>query len=135
MPDDVLGKYIKGKELIEKKETAGIPRARISSFKSIVRIHEMRKEIEIRKSMPPLSREIYIDFLKKLEEILSAGRLDEFRPYDPEGGCLVKNLSKLPADKLDFGIGGPKLAVPLTIEKNAAAKLAKDENFMLRLAY
>lgn len=91
--------------------------------------------IEIRKSMPPLSKETYVEFLKKLEEMLSAGRLDEFRPYDPERGCLVTNLSKLPADKLDFGTGSPKLAIPLTIEKNGAAILAKDEDFMLRLAY
>lgn len=91
--------------------------------------------IEIRKSMPPLSKETYVDFLKKLEEILSAGRLDEFRPYDPERGCLVTNLSRLPADKLDFGTGGPKLAIPLTIEKNGAAILAKDEDFIVRLAY
>jgi len=91
--------------------------------------------IEIRKSMPPLSKETYIDFLKKLEEILSTGRLDEFRPYDPKRGCLVTNLSKLPADKLDFGTGSPKLAIPLTIEKNGAAILAKEENFVLRLAY
>ena len=91
--------------------------------------------VEIRKSMPSLSKETYVDFLKKLEEMLSAGRLDEFRPYDPERGCLVTNLSKLPADKLDFGPGSPKLAIPLTIEKNGAAILAKDEDFILRLAY
>jgi len=89
----------------------------------------------IRKSMPLLSKETYVDFLRGLEETISAGKLDELRPYDPERGCLVTNLSKLPADKLDFGTGPPKLAVPLTIEKNGAAILAKDENFMLRLAY
>jgi len=91
--------------------------------------------VEIRKSMPPLSKETYVEFLKKLEEMLAAGRLAEFRPYDPKRGCLVTNLSKLPADKLDFGTGSPKLAIPLTIEKNGAAILAKDEDFMLRLAY
>jgi hypothetical protein len=91
--------------------------------------------VEIRKSMPSQSKETYVDFLKKLEEMLSAGRLDEFRPYDPERGCLVTNLSKLPADKLDFGTGSPKLAIPLTIEKNGAAILGKEENFILRLAY
>jgi hypothetical protein len=47
----------------------------------------------------------------------------------------VTNLSKLPADKLDFGTGAPKLAVPLTIEKNAAGILAKKENYLLRFAY
>jgi hypothetical protein len=91
--------------------------------------------VKIRKSMPSLSKETYVEFLKKLEEMLSTGRLDEFRPYDPERGCLVTNLSKLPADKLDFGTGAPKLAVPLTIEKNAAGILAKKENYLLRFAY
>jgi hypothetical protein len=91
--------------------------------------------IEIRKSMPPLSKETYVDFLRRLEDHITAGRLDEFRPYDPERGCLVTNLSKLPADKLDFGTGRPKLAIPLTIEKNAAGILAKKENYVLRFAY
>jgi hypothetical protein len=91
--------------------------------------------IQIRQSMPVLSRETYVDFLKRLEEILSAGRWDEFRPYDPERGCLVTNLSRLPADKLDFGTGPPRLSIPLTIEKNGVGILARKENYLLRLAY
>ena len=91
--------------------------------------------IQIRQSMPPLSEETYLDFLKRLEDILSAGRLDEFRPYDPERGCLVTNLSRLPADKLDFGTGCPKLVIPLTVEKNGVGILAKGDNYILRSAY
>jgi hypothetical protein len=91
--------------------------------------------IQIRQSMPLLSKETYVNFLRKLEEILTAGRLAEFRPFDPGLGCLVTNLSKLPADKLDFGTGTPRLSVPLTAEKNSAGILAKGENFLLRFAY
>jgi hypothetical protein len=91
--------------------------------------------VEIRKSMPPLSRETYVDFLRSLEEMLSGGRRDEFKPYDPERGCLVTNLSRMPADKLDFGAGSPRSVVPLIAEKNSAGILAKGENYVLRLAY
>jgi hypothetical protein len=89
----------------------------------------------IRKSMPLLSKEAYLKFLMGLEETISAGRLEELRPYDPERGCLVTNLSKLPLDRLDFGTGSPRLSVPLTIERNGAAILAKGENYLLRYAY
>jgi len=54
---------------------------------------------------------------------------------DPRNGCLVTNLSKLPSDKLNFGAGCPELILPLTIEKNSIAILAKKENFILRFAY
>ncbi len=57
------------------------------------------------------------------------------RPFDPARGCLVTNLSKMPAERLDFGTGGPAAIVPLTIEKNSAAILARGENFVLRYAY
>jgi len=89
----------------------------------------------IRKSMPLLSKETYVDFLRGLEETISAGKLDELRPYDPERGCLVTNLSKLPLDRLDFGTGSPRLSVPLTIERNGAAILTKEESYLLRFAY
>jgi hypothetical protein len=91
--------------------------------------------IQIRQSMPMLSREAYIDFLTSLEEILAAEKWDEFRPYDPERGCLVTNLSRLPADKLDFGTGPPRLSVPLTIERNGVGILARGANYLLRFAY
>jgi hypothetical protein len=91
--------------------------------------------IEVRNSMPLISRETYVDFLRKLEEMLSAGRRDEFRPYNPERGCLVTNLSRLPTDRLDFGAGPPRLVLPLTRERNGAGILSKGENYIIRLAY
>jgi hypothetical protein len=91
--------------------------------------------VQIRKSMPAVSKQSYIEYLKKLEEIISEGKTEKLRPFDPTSGCLVTNISRIPVDKLDFGIGPPDLIFPLTIEKNAAAVLAKDENFILRFVY
>lgn len=95
------------------------------------------KEIafEIRKSMPSVSKETYINYLTELEDIITEGKMDKFRPFDPECGCLVTNISRLPADKLNFGTGSPELIFPLTIERNSTAILSKKENFILRLAY
>ena len=91
--------------------------------------------VQIRKSMPSVSTQSYTDYLSQLEKILSEGKTEKFRPFDPESGCLVTNISRLPVDKLNFGTGPPDLIFPLTIEKNAAAVLSKDENFILRFAY
>ena len=91
--------------------------------------------IEIRKSMPHISKETYLDYLTGLEEIISEGKMDRFRPFDPKSGCLVTNISRLPADRLNFGTGSPELILPLTVEKNSTAILAKKENFVLRFAY
>jgi hypothetical protein len=95
------------------------------------------KEIaaDIRKSMPLISRETYIHYLAELEGTISEGNMEKLRPFDPDRGCLVTNLSKLPAEKLDFGTGSPELIIPLTIEKNSTAILAKKENFVLRFAF
>jgi len=90
---------------------------------------------EIRRSMPALSKNMYTDYLTGLERILSEGRLDEFKPFDPGSGCLVTNLSRLPVDKLDFGTGRPELILPLTVERNSAGILADRDNFVLRLVY
>lgn len=97
----------------------------------------LTKEIatKIRKSMPFVSTETYIKYLTELEEIISEGQMDKFKPFDPRSGCLVTNLSKLPSDKLNFGSGDPELIFPLTIEKNSTVILAKKENFVLRFAY
>jgi hypothetical protein len=91
--------------------------------------------VDIRKSMPHVSRETYIHYLAQLEDTIFEGNREKLRPFDPDRGCLVTNLSKLPADKLDFGTGGPELVIPLTVEKNSTAILAKKENFILRYAY
>jgi len=91
--------------------------------------------VRIRRSRPVLSAETYVDFLRKLEGLLAEGRRGEFRPYDPERGCLVTNLSRLPADRLDFGTGAPRLSIPLTSEKNSVGILAKGADFLLRSAF
>jgi len=91
--------------------------------------------IKIRKSMPSVSKETYINYLTELEEIITEGKMDKFKPFDPKCGCLVTNISRLPADKLNFGTGGPEIIFPLTIEKNSTGILSKKENFILRLAY
>jgi len=82
-----------------------------------------------------LSNQSYLDYLTQLEELIYAGNTEKFRPFDPASGCLVTNISRLPVDKLNFGTGSPDLIFPLTIEKNAAAVLAKEENFVLRFAF
>jgi hypothetical protein len=41
----------------------------------------------------------------------------------------------MPTDKLDFGRGKPAFIFPLTIEKNSAALLTHQKNYLLRLAY
>jgi hypothetical protein len=99
--------------------------------------HSLTEEmaVRIRKSMPSISKQSYTDYLSQLEEILTEGKKEKFRPFDPASGCLVTNISRLPVDKLNFGTGLPDLIYPLTIEKNAAAVLTKDENFILRFAY
>jgi len=89
----------------------------------------------IRRSMLRVSRDGYVRYLTELERIIDEKRWEEFRPYDPEKGCLVTNLSKLPAERLDFGTGGPHAIVPLTVEKNSVAVLARRENYVLRYTY
>ncbi len=91
--------------------------------------------VQIRKSIPVVSKQSYVDYLSQLEEIISEGKTEKFRPFDPESGCLVTNISRLPVDKLNFGTRPPDLIFPLIIEKNAAAVLVKDENFILRFAF
>jgi hypothetical protein len=91
--------------------------------------------VEIRRSMPTVSKETYIDFLTGLEKILAEGRWDKFKPFDPNSGCLVTNLSRLPVDKLDFGTGRPGLILPLTVERHSAGVLADEDNYILRLVF
>jgi hypothetical protein len=101
----------------------------------IVTLSANELAVQIREGMPSLSKQYYLDYLAKLEELISIGNTEKFRPFDPESGYLITNISRLPVDKLNFGTGPPALIFPLTIEKNAAAVLAKDENFILRTAY
>ena len=91
--------------------------------------------IQIRHNMPKVSTESYKDYLQSLENIIAEKQTDLLRPYNPETGCLVTNLSRLPVNRLNFGSGNPDLIFPLTIGKNAASVLADDMNFILRLVY
>lgn len=89
--------------------------------------------LEIRRSMPVISRESYIDYLQSLEEIINQGRMEELKPFDPEKGCLVTNISRLPVDKLNFGTGSPEYIFPLTVERHSTAITARDQSFLLIL--
>jgi NRPS condensation-like uncharacterized protein len=91
--------------------------------------------VQIRKSMPSVSKSSYLEYLIGLEKLIAEGDAEKLRPFDPQSGCLVTNISRLPIDRLNFGSGPPDLIFPFTIEKNAAAVLAKDENFILRYAF
>jgi hypothetical protein len=101
-------------------------------------IHKLPSDelaVQIRESMPTVSTQSYLDYLSDLEKIISMGKAEKFRPFDPASGFLVTNISRLPVNRLNFGTGPPDLTFPFTVEKNAAAVLAKDENFILRFAY
>jgi hypothetical protein len=91
--------------------------------------------IQIRQGMPEISTDMYMDYLQELENIIDKKKTELLRPYNPDTGCLVTNLSRLPVNRLNFGTGNPDLIFPLTIGKNAASILADEENFILRLVY
>ena len=130
------------------RNSVGVPGNSRRFFGNGIMLHKMKLKIDdienlqidemavqIRKSMPPVSKQSHSDYLSQLEEIISKGKTEKFRPFDPSSGFLVTNISRLPVDKLNFGTGSPDLIFPLTVEKNAAAVLAKDDNFILRSAY
>jgi NRPS condensation-like uncharacterized protein len=91
--------------------------------------------LAIRKGMPAVNKESYLQYLNQLETAIAGRQTEKLRPYDPEKGCLVTNLSQLPVTKLNFGTGNPDFIVPLTIGKNSAAILGDKETYILRLAY
>jgi len=91
--------------------------------------------VEIRRSMPSVTKELYLEYLVRLEDYITKGQKEKLRAFDPEEEFLITNLSKLPVDRLDFGKGPPDLIFPLTIEKNAAGIMADEENYILRFTY
>jgi NRPS condensation-like uncharacterized protein len=91
--------------------------------------------VQIRGSMPIVSSQTYAGYLAGLEGIIARGETDRLRPFSPERGCLVTNLSRLPSDKLDFGSGPPELVVPLTSERNSVGILSKKDRFLLKYGY
>jgi len=104
-------------------------------------IHEIIKAdikelaVRIRQNMPQITKENYIQYLIQIEDLVQNKHKELLRPYNPENGCLVTNLSKLPTHKLDFGRGNPDLVFLLTIGKNSAAILSNKEHFILRYVY
>ncbi len=90
---------------------------------------------QIRRSMPTVTMEGYVRYLEGLEKIIAERDWDRFRPFDPKCGCLVTNLSRLPAERLDFGTGVPDAIIPLTIEGNSAGILSRGDNYVLRYAF
>jgi hypothetical protein len=88
---------------------------------------------KIRQSMPVANDQSYSRYVEYLKSLIERKETDQLRPYDPEKGCLVTNLSRLPATKLDFGKGRPDFVFPLTIEKNSAVVLADEQNYILRI--
>ena len=77
--------------------------------------------IGIRESMPAITKQVYLDYLSGLEELIDKGKQGELRPFKPARGCLVTNISRLPVAGLDFGTGVPELLFPLTTEKNSTS--------------
>ncbi|MCB0281333.1 MAG: hypothetical protein H6627_04135 [Calditrichae bacterium] len=90
---------------------------------------------EIRKSAPEINKVNYIDYLKSIEAQIEKGEYSGLRPFDPDKGCLVTNLSKLPTNKLNFGTGRPEIVSTITKGKNSVAVLSDKDNFILRMMY
>ncbi|MBN2416061.1 hypothetical protein JXO52_09475 [bacterium] len=89
----------------------------------------------IRESMPEISSDTYRVYLSGLEQRIERSPVHTLTPYDPDRGCLVTNLSLLPAGRLDFGSGRPERICTLTVGRHSAAILGGDEHFIIRLAY
>ena len=90
---------------------------------------------KIRESMPSVSEETFVDYLSKLEQTIVEGRMERHRPYDPDSGCLVTNLSMLPVSTLDFGSGIPELVYPTTVGRNSTGIYTSGRSFIMRSAH
>jgi hypothetical protein len=91
--------------------------------------------LKIRESIPSIDTYKYLEYLRDLESEIDRTTIHTLNPYDPETGCLVTNLSRMPIHKLNFGSRPPKIIFPLTLAKNSAAILANKENYLLRLVF
>lgn len=109
-----------------------------NNFYSISEIKNLTVDelaIEIRKSASEINTANYMDYLSSIEKLIEKGEFYKLKPYDPYKGCLVTNLSKLPANKLNFGKGKPEIISTITKGKNSVAVLAGTDNFVLRMMY
>jgi hypothetical protein len=91
--------------------------------------------VDIRKSMPLITKETYLKYLASTENNINKGQINKLKPFDSTIGCLVTNLSQMPINKLNFGTGDPDLVFTLSIEKNSVVVLANRDNFILRMAF
>lgn len=91
--------------------------------------------VAIRESMPEISSDTYRTYLSGLRRSIDHSSIHALTPYDPDRGCLVTNLSRLPANRLDFGSGRPERICTLTLGRHSAAILADGEHFLLRMAF
>ena len=89
----------------------------------------------IRRSMPKDIRRDFQEFTLYLEECMNQKRVENLRPFDPNKGCLVTNLTRMPTHRLNFGTGDPAFIFPLTVERNAAAVFSVGEDYVLRYAW
>ena len=105
------------------------------SIGELDKIDNSELALKLRKSIPSVNTEMYVEYLSALESKIKRSSIHSLKPYDPEKGCLVTNLSRMPIQQLNFGSGNPALIFPLTIGRNAAAILADKYNFLLRLVY
>jgi hypothetical protein len=103
------------------------------SIDELDKIDNSELALKLRKSMPSVNTEMYVEYLSDLESKIERSSIHSLKPYDPEKGCLVTNLSRMPIQKLNFGSGNPALIFPLTIGRNSAGILADKDNFLLRL--
>lgn len=89
---------------------------------------------QIRDSIPVINKERYNIYLDELDQIIIQNLTEQLVPYNPDTGCLVTNLSRMPVTRLNFGWGPPDLIFTLTVAKNSAVILAENNFHVLRLA-
>ena len=101
----------------------------------LLRLQPEELAVKIRKALPRLNKETFLRFLEEIEVVIQEKNYTALRPFDPEAGCLVTNISRLPADKLNFGGGAPSMIAPLTVGKNSAGILRGGEDYILQIVY
>jgi len=99
----------------------------------IERASEAEIALAVREGFPEVSRETYLEYLIGLEHQMEVADRPRLQPYDPERGCLVTNLSRLPTERLDFGTGPPRLVTNITAGRNGAVILSRGKNLVLRM--
>ena len=107
----------------------------IFDIKEIEELTPPELAIRIRKSMPEITKDNYLRYLSRIEKLIESGQYDKLLPYNPDKGCLITNLSVLPASRLDFGTGIPDFVSPLTVGKNSTVILSDKQKFILKYIF